>query len=84
MLLYNVKLPRGALSTPFMFNRHDLTAFSVPIDLTELTQTEGAEDVQTWIWSRADCFQFKADRGANAQGKTAVLACREVGITEQC
>jgi len=27
----------------------DLTAFSVPVDLRELTQTEGFEYGQTWI-----------------------------------
>jgi type IV secretory pathway TraG/TraD family ATPase VirD4 len=47
----------------------DLTAFSEPVDLRELTQTDGAEDGQTWIWRGADCFQVKADRGADGAGQ---------------
>jgi magnesium-transporting ATPase (P-type) len=39
----------------------DLTAFFVPVDLRELTLTEGAEDSQTWIRCGTDCFQVKAD-----------------------
>ena len=47
----------------------DLTAFFVPVDLRELTRIEGVEHGQTWIRRRADCFQVKADRGADGAGQ---------------
>ena len=47
----------------------DLTAFFVPVELRELTHTGGAEDDETWIRRGADCFQVKADRGADGSGQ---------------
>jgi hypothetical protein len=50
-----------AVAAPERLNGPDLTAFFVPVDLRELTLTEGAEDGETWIRSGTDCFEVKAD-----------------------
>jgi len=47
----------------------DLTAFFVPVDLRELTLTEGAEYGETWFKRGTNCFQVKADRGAACAGQ---------------
>ena len=79
----NINELAGGLAQSLAPIRRDLTAFSVPVDLRELTLTEGTEDGKRGFGAEQIVSKLRQIEVLMVQGKTAALASKEVGVSEQ-